>query len=62
MDLFTIVYLVGMAVALGASVACVKSFKYKFTPIIILLCIGTAILSWIGLGVLYGTFFNGDNE
>ena len=61
MDLFTIVYIVGMAVALGASIACVKSFKYRFTPFMILLCIGTAILSWIGLGVLYVTFFTSDN-
>ena len=57
MDWLTIIYLIGVAVALGASFACVNSFNIKRNLFVVLLCIGTAIMSWIGIGILYIAFF-----
>ena len=51
-----IIYFVGVLVTFVVSQICVNRYKLRMTFPLLLLCLATAAMSWLGLVVLFITF------
>ena len=57
---FYIIYFLGALVTFIVSLICISREKLRMTFFLLLLCVATDFLSWLGLGVLYISFKDDD--